>query len=60
VHFASFDLNDPVFDAFGFPLSVQVVTLSNVYGIDLAQTSARREEDAFVVRAAGLSHAGQQ
>jgi len=60
VHFASFDLNAPVFDAFGFPLSVQVVTLSNVYGLDLAQTSARREDDAFVVRAAGLSFAGQQ
>ena len=60
MHFASFDLDDPVFDAFGFPLSVQVVTLSNVYGLDLAQTSARLEDDAFVVRAAGLSFAGQQ
>ena len=60
MHFASFDLRDPVFEAFGFAFSVQVVTLENVYGIDPAQTSAREEEGAFVVRAAGLAFAGQQ
>jgi hypothetical protein len=60
VHSASFDLRAPVFEAFGTLFSVQVVTLENVYGIDLAQTSAREEESAFVVRAAGLAFAGQQ
>jgi hypothetical protein len=60
VHFASFDLRDPVFEAFGLSFSVQVVTLANVYGIDPARTSARQEDAAFVVRAAGLAFAGQQ
>ena len=54
---ASFDLSDPVFEAFGACFSVQVETLANVYGIDLAQTSAREEEPAFVVRAAALLRA---
>ncbi len=58
VHFASFDLRDPVFEASGFAFSVQVVTLENVYGIDPGQTSAREEDGAFVVRAAGLTWAG--
>jgi hypothetical protein len=52
--------SDPVFDAFGFALSARIVTLSGVYGADLAQTSAREEEDAFVVRAARLLFAAQQ
>jgi hypothetical protein len=60
VHFASFDPCDPVFDAFGFRLSLQVVTLSNVYGVDPRLTSARSEGEAFVVRAAGLGWAGGQ
>jgi hypothetical protein len=54
---ASFDLSDPVFEAFGVCFSVQVETLANRYGIDLAQTSAREEEPAFVVRAAALLRA---
>ena len=58
VHFASFDLRDPVFEAYGFAFSVQVVTLENVYGIDPSQTSAREENGAFAVHAAGLTWAG--
>jgi hypothetical protein len=58
VQFASFDLRDPVFDAYGFPLSFQLVTLENVYGLDPALTSARREGRSFSVRAAGLTFAG--
>jgi hypothetical protein len=34
VHFASFDLEDPVFEAFGLRLSAQPVTLENLHGID--------------------------
>lgn len=60
MHFASFDFDDPVFEAHGLRLSLQVVTLSNVYGIDPAQTSARDEDGVFVVRAAGLRAAGGQ
>jgi hypothetical protein len=58
VQFASFDLRDPVFDAFGFRLSLQIVTLENVYGLDPQQTSARHEGRGFAVRAAGLTWAG--
>jgi hypothetical protein len=58
VQFPSFDLRDPVFDAFGFRLSLQIVTLENVLGLDPEQTSARREGRSFVVRAAGLTWAG--
>ncbi len=60
MHFASFDSGDPVFDAHGFALSLQVVTRENVYGIDPARTSARMEDGVFVVRAAGLTMAGGQ
>jgi hypothetical protein len=58
MHFASFDLEDPVFEAHGFSLSLQIVTLENVYGIDPSRTSARDEDGVFVVRAAGLRSAG--
>lgn len=60
VQIASFDLQDPVFEAFGFALSMQIVTRENVYGLDPAQTSAREEKGVLVVRAAGLRAAGGQ
>jgi len=60
VHFASFDLQDPVFEAHGFVFSLQVVTRENIYGLDPSQTSARLEDGVFVVRAAGLTAAGGQ
>ncbi|MBM4337603.1 MAG: hypothetical protein FJ108_17080 [Deltaproteobacteria bacterium] len=60
MHVPSFDLRDPVFEAFGFAFSVQVVTLANVYGIDPERTRAHGEGGAFVVRASGLASAGQQ
>jgi hypothetical protein len=60
LHFASFDLGDPLFDAHGLRVSLQIVTLENLYGLDPARASARREGDDFAVRAAGLACAGQQ
>jgi hypothetical protein len=60
VHFASFDLCDPVFEFQGFSLSMQVVTRENVYALDPTQTSAREEGGVFVVRAAGLRSGGGQ
>ncbi|HBZ69988.1 MAG TPA: hypothetical protein DEP35_09735 [Deltaproteobacteria bacterium] len=60
MHFPSLDMRDPVFDAYGLSLSVQVVTFENLYGVDPAQTSARFEGQAFVVRSAGLAWAGQR
>ena len=54
------ELGDPVFEAFGACFSVQVATLANVYAVDLAQTSAREETPAFVVRAAALRCAGSR
>jgi hypothetical protein len=58
MHFASFDPKDPVFEVDGLRLSVQVVTRENVYGLDPAHTSARREVEGFVVRAAALRAGG--
>lgn len=60
MHFASFDLEDPAFEAHGFTFSVQVVTRENVYGLDPTRTSARMEDGIFVVRSAGLRAAGGQ
>ena len=34
MQFASFDLEDPIFELFGLRLSVQLVTLENLYGVD--------------------------
>jgi hypothetical protein len=58
MHFASFDLRDPVFDAGGFRFSLQIVTLENVLGLDPAETAARDEGGIYVVRSAGLTAAG--
>ncbi|HME68971.1 MAG TPA: hypothetical protein VKM54_03785 [Myxococcota bacterium] len=52
-------MRDLIFDAYGIALSVQVVTLKNIYGLDPAQTSARFEGQAFVVRSAGLTSTGK-
>ncbi|HEX2485690.1 MAG TPA: hypothetical protein VHQ66_10335, partial [Myxococcota bacterium] len=60
MHFASFDLGDPLFDAHGLRVSLQIATLENVYGLDPRRTSARLEGGDFAVRAAGLACAGQQ
>lgn len=60
MHFPSFDLADPLFDAYGLRFSLQIATLENVYGLDPGRTSARLEGDDFAVRAAGLACAGQQ
>jgi len=58
MHFASFDLCDPVYDTGSFRFSIQIVTLENVLGLDPVETSAREEGGLFVVRSAGLSSAG--
>ena len=60
MQFASFDFADPVLDVDGLRLSVQVVTRSNVFGLDPVSTSVRAEDDGIVVRAAGLRAAGGQ
>jgi hypothetical protein len=60
MHFASFDLRDPLYEAHGLRVSLQIVTLANVYGLDPALTSARLEGGDFAIRAAGLACAGQQ
>lgn len=57
---ASFDLGDPVLDAFGHRLSIQVVTLENLYGLAPERLRVEQGPDAVVVRADGLAWAGQQ
>jgi hypothetical protein len=60
MQFASFDLCDPVFEAFGLRFSVQLVTLENLYGIDPQRARVERSGDSAVLRADGLAWAGQQ
>jgi hypothetical protein len=57
---ASFDLRDPVFEAFGLCFSVHLVTLENLYGLDPERTQVERSGDAVHLAAAGLCWAGQQ
>jgi hypothetical protein len=56
MHFASFDLGDPVFDLCGLRVSAQLVTLENLYGVDPARV---RVEDGRIA-ASGLRFAGGQ
>ncbi|MGH0035381.1 MAG: hypothetical protein ACQGVK_10185 [Myxococcota bacterium] len=60
MQFASFDLLDPLFDAFGFRLSVALVTLENLYGLDPDRIGVRESADAVEIRAEGLTWAGGQ
>jgi hypothetical protein len=58
VHFASFDLEDPVYEACGLRLSAQLVTLENLYGIDPARTRVEGGAERAAIRAEGLRWAG--
>jgi hypothetical protein len=60
MQFASFDIRDPVFDVLGMRLSLQVVTLENLYGVDPGSVEIRRSGDRVNVRAARLRWGGQQ
>jgi hypothetical protein len=56
----SFDFGDPFFDLAGWQVGVQVVTFENLYGLDAARTTVRREGGTFSVVADGLTWAGGQ
>jgi hypothetical protein len=60
VQFASFDLRDPVVSALGLRLSVQVVTLENLYGLAADHVEIREGKGTFELRAGRLAWAGQQ
>lgn len=60
MQFASFDLEDPVFSAFGLQLSIQVVTLENLYGLAADRIEVHESADYFELRAERLAWAGQQ
>jgi hypothetical protein len=60
VQFASFDLGDPVFDAFGLHLSAQLVTLENFYGVDPNCVHVDESGERVRVVASGLRWAGGQ
>jgi hypothetical protein len=60
MQFASFDLADPVFECFGRRLSLQLVTLENLYGVDPARARVRMRGDGFELSADGLTWAGGQ
>jgi len=58
VQFASFDLRDPIVSALGLRLSVQVVTLENLYGLAADRVVVREGADTFEMRADRLAWAG--
>jgi len=45
MHFASFDLGDPVFDCAGLRVSAQLVTTENLYGVDPEPANADAVRD---------------
>jgi hypothetical protein len=56
----SFDFGDPFFDLAGWQASVQVVTFENLYGLDPARVTQRRNGDSFSLVADSLTWAGGQ
>jgi hypothetical protein len=60
VQLASFDLGDPVLDAGGLRLSVQIVTLENLYGVDPEALESSDSGGARVLRGMRLRWAGGQ
>ncbi len=60
MQFASFDLEDPIVSALGLRLSVQVVTLENLYGLAADHVVVREGAGTFEMRAERLAWAGQQ
>ncbi len=60
MHFASYDLEDPVFACDGLALSVQLVTLENAYGADRERFTLSRQGDTWIAHATALAWAGQR
>jgi hypothetical protein len=60
VHFASYDPGEPVFECDGLALSLQLVTLENVYGADRERCAVTRRGERWTARATALAWAGQQ
>lgn len=58
MQFASFDLDDPVFDVLGLRLSAQIVSLANLYGLDPARTRVEGGDARVRVKSDGLRWAG--
>ncbi|WP_119070208.1 hypothetical protein [Aggregatilinea lenta] len=60
MHFYSFDMKDPVFDLGMAHLSVQVITLENIYGLDPSRCQVTDEGGVWRVRCDQLRWAGGQ
>jgi hypothetical protein len=58
VQFASFDLGDPVFELCGLRVSVQLVTLENLYGVAPAGARVEATAAGATLHARGLRWAG--
>jgi hypothetical protein len=58
VQFASFDLADPVFDLCGLRLSVQLVTLENLYGVAPEGARVQPTPEGAILHARALRWAG--
>jgi hypothetical protein len=60
MHHTSFDLKDPVFDCHGLAVSLQIVTLENLYGLPASRVRVQSNGDRIDVRCDRLAWAGQQ
>ena len=60
MQFASFDVGDPVFDVLGLRLSLELVTLENLYAVDPERVRVERADGRARILAEGLRFAGGQ
>lgn len=60
MHFYSFEQGDPVFTVGDWKLSIQIITLENIYGLAADDTLLTPDEGGWRLECASLSWAGQQ
>jgi len=60
MHFYSFDMQDPIFDLGSWRVSVQIITLENIYGLDPQHCHLDRQPGQWTLQCDRLSWAGQQ
>ncbi len=60
MHFYSYDMRDPVFLLAGWALSVQIITLENIYGLAPDALSVQETESGGVLECGALRFAGGQ
>lgn len=60
MQFYSFDLHDPIFEIDNWSLSFQIITLENIYGLDVDHTTLTGDEKGWHLSCTRLQWAGGQ